>query len=59
VWVTVVLAIYLLGIGWRWVMGIPVLEAAALASATTQADGLYVATVRADLAVSRLFQLVT
>jgi len=49
--VTVVLAIYLLGIGWRWVVVILAVGAGALAAATAAADGGYLATARADLAV--------
>ena len=49
--VTVALAIYLLGIGWRWVLVVLALGAGALAAATAAADGQYVATARADLAV--------
>jgi O-antigen/teichoic acid export membrane protein len=49
--VTVALAIYLLGIGWRWVVVILALGAGALAGATAAANGEYLATARADLAV--------
>ena len=49
--VTVALAIYLLGIGWRWVVVVLALGAVALAAATDAADGQYLATARADLAV--------
>ena len=48
---TVVLAIYLLGIGWRWVVLILAAGAGALAIATAAANGQYLATARADLAV--------
>jgi len=49
--VTVALAIYLLGIGWRWVVVVLGVAAGALAGATAAAEGQYVATARADLAV--------
>ncbi len=49
--VTVALAIYLLGIGWRWVVVVLAVGAGALAAATAAADGQYLATARADLAV--------
>jgi hypothetical protein len=49
--VTVILAIYLLGIGWRWVVLILAAGAVALAGATDSADGQYLNTARADLAV--------
>jgi O-antigen/teichoic acid export membrane protein len=49
--VTLALGIYLLGIGWRWVVVVLALGAIALAGATDAADGQYLATARADLAV--------
>ncbi len=49
--VTVVLAIYLLGVGWRWVVLVLAVGAGALAAATAAANGEYLATARADLAV--------
>jgi O-antigen/teichoic acid export membrane protein len=48
--VTVVLTVYLLGIGWRWVVVVLFAGAAALAAATAAAGGQYVSTARADLA---------
>ncbi len=49
--VTLALGIYLLGIGWRWVVVVLALGAIALAGATDAAGGQYLATARADLAV--------
>jgi len=49
--VTVVLAIYLLGVGWRWVVLVLAVGAGALAAAAAAANGEYLATARADLAV--------
>ena len=49
--VTVALTIYLLGIGFRWVVVVLALGAGALAIATNAAHGDYTNTARADLAV--------
>jgi hypothetical protein len=49
--ITVVLSIYLLGVGWRWVVLVLAGGAGALAAAAAAANGGYLATARADLAV--------
>lgn len=49
--VTLVLSIYLLGIGWRWVMAVLAVGAGALVGVTWAAHGAYLATAHADLAV--------
>jgi O-antigen/teichoic acid export membrane protein len=48
---TLVLAIYLLGIGWRWVVLVLAVGAVALVGATAAAGGRYLSTARADLVV--------
>jgi hypothetical protein len=49
--VTVVLTVYLLGIGWRWVVAVLALGAGALAVGAALSGGRYASTTRADLAV--------
>jgi O-antigen/teichoic acid export membrane protein len=49
--VTVALTVYLLGIGYRWVVVVLAVGAGALAAASLAANGQYAATARADLAV--------
>jgi hypothetical protein len=49
--VTVVLTVYLLGVGWRWVAVILAAGAGALAASAALAGGRYLSTARADLAV--------
>jgi len=49
--VTVLLTVYLLGVGWRWVIALLGAGAAALALLTARADGHFLGTARADLAV--------
>jgi len=49
--VTLVLSIYLLGIGWRWVIVVLAGGAGALVAATWAAHGAYRTTAHADLAV--------
>jgi O-antigen/teichoic acid export membrane protein len=49
--VTLVLAVYLLGVGWRWVVLVLFVGGAVLAAAVALAGGRYTDTTRADLAV--------
>jgi O-antigen/teichoic acid export membrane protein len=49
--VTLVLAVYLLGVGWRWVVLVLLAGGGVLATAVALAGGRYTDTTRADLAV--------
>jgi O-antigen/teichoic acid export membrane protein len=47
--VTVVLSVYLLGVGWRWVVAILAVGTGVLATLVARADGHILSTARADL----------
>jgi O-antigen/teichoic acid export membrane protein len=49
--VTVVLTVYLLGVGWRWIVLLLAAGTGALVLFTLRAHGQYLATARADLAI--------
>jgi O-antigen/teichoic acid export membrane protein len=55
--VTVLLTVYLLGVGWRWVVVLLAAGTGALALATFRAHGRYLATARADLAIQAVLAL--
>jgi O-antigen/teichoic acid export membrane protein len=57
--VTVVLTVYLLGVGWRWVVVLLAAGTGALILFTLRAHGHYLATARADLAVQGGLALAT
>lgn len=57
--VTVVLTVYLLGVGWRWVVVLLAAGTGALILFTLRAHGHYLATARADLAVQAGLALAT
>lgn len=57
--VTVVLTVYLLGVGWRWVVVLLAVGTGALILFTLRAHGHYLATARADLAVQGGLALAT
>lgn len=57
--VTVVLTVYLLGVGWRWVVLLLAAGTGALIALTLQAHGQYLATARADLVVQAALALAT
>jgi O-antigen/teichoic acid export membrane protein len=57
--VTVVLTVYLLGVGWRWVVLLLALGTASLVGLTLRAHGAFVATARADLIVQAALALAT
>jgi O-antigen/teichoic acid export membrane protein len=55
--VTVVLTVYLLGVGWRWVVLLLAVGTGALALVTLRAHGGYLATARADLVIQAALAL--
>jgi O-antigen/teichoic acid export membrane protein len=57
--VTVVLTVYLLGVGYRWVVLLLAVGTGALILFTLRAKGHYVATARADLVVQAVLTLAT
>jgi O-antigen/teichoic acid export membrane protein len=57
--VTVVLTVYLLGVGWRWVVVLLAGGTGALVAFTLRAHGQYLATARADLIVQAAVALAT
>ncbi|HXQ60472.1 MAG TPA: hypothetical protein VN799_10240 [Acidimicrobiales bacterium] len=57
--VTVVLTVYLLGVGWRWVVLLLAVGTGALILFTFRAGGQFLATARADLAVQAALALLT
>ncbi len=57
--VTVVLTVYLLGVGWRWIVLLLALGTGALVLFTLRADGQYLATARADLVIQAALALAT
>jgi O-antigen/teichoic acid export membrane protein len=57
--VTVVLTVYLLGVGWRWVVVLLAVGTGALIVFTLRAHGQYLATARTDLVVQAALALAT
>jgi hypothetical protein len=57
--VTVVLTIYLLGVGWRWVVVLLAAGTGSLVLFTLRAHGQYLATARADLVIQGVLALAT
>ncbi len=57
--VTVVLTVYLLGVGWRWIVLLLATGTGALVLFTFRAHGQFLATARADLAVQGALALLT
>jgi hypothetical protein len=55
--VTVVVTIYLLGVGWRWVVVLLALGTGALVVFTLRANGQFLATARADLVIQAVLAL--